>query len=181
MSGWLPIQALLLGREVFVLTMVRIFDTLHRRIEIEIEWPGKGEIMKRARYLILGGLGLIFLAGWQAPYKKVLLPKGYKIENIRTGIAKEYNDDLTKSLCSNFTMTEAEIREYFQKADIISYHIREKGFDWLPCYVQGDLVMNGKKVPFQIEASATGWIKYSKKKTEWLGCKDACAELFNHK
>jgi len=137
--------------------------------------------MKRIYVALMGILCFVLLEGWTLPSKKIQLPADYTIQNIRTGIAKEYDTELVQSVCSNFVLSESEIREFFKKADVISSHIREQGFDWLPCYVQGNLVMNGKKVPFQIEASATGWIKYSKNKTVWLGCKDVCAEMFNHK
>jgi hypothetical protein len=142
----------------------------------------KGGIMKmRALYIMFACSASLLLVGWTLSTEKLNLPKQYKIKNIQSGVAKGYEDELAQSLCSNFKLTEPEIRQYFSNANVISSHIREYGYDWLPCYVQGDLLLKGKPAQFRIEASATGWIKYPDGKTVWLGCKEACAELFKHK
>jgi len=124
----------------------------------------------------------LFLAGYSAPRKKVKLPATYKIRNIHAGVvAQEQDQQLVQDLCANFRMNEAEVREFFAKADEISAHVREHGYDWLPCYVRGDLVLDKKTATWEIQASATGWIKYPDGKIVHLGCKEACADLFKNK
>jgi len=124
----------------------------------------------------------LLLTGYSAPRKKVKLPETYQIRNIHAGVAQEHDTQMVRDLCENFRMNEAEVREFFAKADEISAHVREYGYDWLPCYVRGELILDKKKTAtWEIQASGTGWIKYPGGKTVHLGCKEACADLFKNK
>ena len=123
----------------------------------------------------------VLLTGYTAPKKKVKLPSSYQVRNIHADVDEEHDSELVRGLCTKFTMTETEVREFFKKADVMSAHVRKYGYDWLPCLVRGELVINGKPATFQIESTATGWIRFSNGKTAHLGCRDACAELFKDK
>jgi hypothetical protein len=135
----------------------------------------------RTMAVTAGILCSVLLVGYTAPKKKVKLPSTYEVRNIHAAIDKEYDSELVQDLCRKFTMNEAEVRAFFKKADVMSAHVRQHGYDWLPCLVQGELVLDGKPATFQIESSATGWIKFSNGKTVHLGCRDACTELFKDK
>jgi hypothetical protein len=141
---------------------------------------GEGE-MRSDKIVLVLCLCSFMLVAYTAPKTKIKLPSKYVIKNITTGVDAQYDSPLTRDLCSKFTMQESEVRLFFKKADVISAHIREHGFDWLPCYVRGDMVVHGKAATWEIESSKTGWIKYADGTMRYLGCKEECAELFRNK
>lgn len=109
------------------------------------------------------------------------LPKSYAIRKIKAGIRKEFDTPEARDICSGFTFSEAEVREYFKKASVISEHVRQYGFQNLPCYVGGEMILNGEVAAWEIEASAAGKIRFNSGKVMNFGCGDACRKMFDGK
>ncbi len=110
-----------------------------------------------------------------------VLPKTYVVRNIHSGVRNEQDSPMVRDICSNFRFTDREVHEYFKKAEVISDHVRQYGYQTLPCYVGGEIVLNGETALWEIEASAVGKIQYKNGKIVLFGCRDACQKLFDKK
>jgi len=110
-----------------------------------------------------------------------LLPKQYVIKNIRAEVRSNQDTPTVRDICSGFRFNEREVREYFKKAYVISDHVRQYGFQTLPCYVKGEMDLNGETALWEIEASAVGKIQFKNGKVVTVGCKEACRKMFDSK
>jgi len=103
----------------------------------------------------------------------------YKIEDVKEGISKGFENHADAKHCSKFKMSEKEIRNFFSKAKHISAKDKQYKYDWNPCEVTGAVVNGESKAEFVIYGSKVGGIKYTDGTIELLGCKKCGKPFFD--
>lgn len=109
-------------------------------------------------------LALILTILPTAVYPCTVLSPPFQVKNIKHGVEKESKD---KEICENWRMNAKEIKDWVQKA-IFIHRIDVHNYSWYPCYVEADLIKDGKKAHIKIRAGILGEITYWNNKSSNL-------------
>ena len=96
------------------------------------------------------------------------------VRNIRISVDKRIEHEY----CQSWTMSEANIRQFFQRAQRITEEQRTMTYQWGGCDLQGEFVWPGATMPFRINAGGTGSIAEGAQQ-HLFGCKSRCKDLFD--
>ena len=73
--------------------------------------------------------------------------------------------------CSNFSLTQSQILDYFNLANKITSHDYNHMIDWSPCNIYGEIVFNNdEKAKWLIQKYKGGEITFSTGETVYLYC-----------
>ena len=84
--------------------------------------------------------------------------------------------DTSGEFCSDFTLNEAQARQFFERAEVLDAAQIHDRFDTLPCYVQGTAKLHGAAAEWTIRAGGTAEV-HSASSDLLFGC-SKCDELF---
>jgi hypothetical protein len=83
--------------------------------------------------------------------------------------------DANGEFCSDFTLNEAQARQFFERAKVVDASQLHDQFDLLPCYVQGTGKLQGAAAEWTVRAGGTAEVS-SASRLLLMGC-DTCDEL----
>jgi len=109
---------------------------------------------------------------------ELALEKIVKINIVKLGQAS-VGDSATKKECSNFSLTPAELQNFFEKTKSVSENDYRHMLDWSPCYVEGELVLSDMSVAaWAIHQYRAGSIVLESGKTIYIYCPECQANAF---
>lgn len=84
--------------------------------------------------------------------------------------------DANGEFCSDFSLDEAQVRQFFQQAEVLDASALHDRFDLLPCYVKGTAKLHGAAAEWTIRAGGTAEV-HSASSLVLLGC-ETCEDGF---
>jgi hypothetical protein len=107
-----------------------------------------------------------------------VLSTNYKVFNVTTGIIP--GDQYTEKLCQGFTMSEANLRKFLQRARSISPDELHDKFEGAPCFVKASLTNGKHGAVLEVRASGLGSLELDGAAPIDIGC-DTCDDLLAEK
>jgi hypothetical protein len=81
--------------------------------------------------------------------------------------------DAGGEFCSDFSLSDRQAREFFQRASKIS-PAKQHELPHIPCYVRGTGEQGGRAVTWEIRAGGTGFVAAPDGTITLIGCERAC-------
>lgn len=81
----------------------------------------------------------------------------YSLKNIKASVLPELEKDSYANQC-DFTLSEAEIRNYLKNAYVFTGGFFYEYTDTHPCIISGEIEQNGKITKWEINSSSSGFI-----------------------
>ena len=129
-------------------------------------WSGKGRVLSGARFLT-GSLGLACL---------VLLSCGSAGPGIEIRVGRA-GTDAPNAFCEDFRLTAAQVRSFFDRAIVMTAGEIHDSFDWLPCWVDGEIVEGGTIRTWRIRPTGIAEVRGPDGVVVLYGCKN-CEDIF---
>jgi hypothetical protein len=85
--------------------------------------------------------------------------------------------DRPDSICSGFRLTEAQVRQFFERSHPITQKELHDRYDYMPCWVEGKIVSSGETLTWKIRPVGIGEIHHRGGAIDLRGCKK-CDNLF---
>ncbi|MCG6968220.1 MAG: hypothetical protein LJE85_00500 [Gammaproteobacteria bacterium] len=133
------------------------------------------QIHHRHKLLPMALIAVVIGCQLASPATKAKQAEGIVVSNV---VVTETGSDEKNAFCSSFRMTHEQVTTYFKEAEQVTHKIIHDQYDWLPCYVRGELVYQKKPFKFEIRAGGTAYIEaIDSDLVIWFACK-GCDKLF---
>lgn len=89
------------------------------------------------------------------------------------------SDDMERCRPSDVDLSNHEAKEFFLRANEVSYKVIHDHYNYAPCYIEGTLKYKSSVCEWEIRAGATGYIRCAND-IKYFAC-DTCQDLFKAK
>jgi hypothetical protein len=103
-----------------------------------------------------------------------------KLEEIiilQQGMSTSTTDADFVQMCKEFNLRKADVNVFFTKAKKITRAILHDEYDLYPCYSEGTVILNNKKVNWQIHAGGIGFIKSDNTEQVYVCSEKQCKSI----
>lgn len=102
------------------------------------------------------------------------MPARARIEHVRTGIQKGSEGDPVAKFCSDFRLSEQQLRTFLQRSKTITQRQLHDEFNWLPCVVTAQIRWDGHLAMVEISATLVGTVDVNDGPEYVLACDGEC-------